>query len=79
MLKYVIFDDGSGIPYPVIFNSFESHLNIAQKFPEYKILSAGKISKGFNCVNGSVTLGRKFDLKQSAQDTETINKLADLD
>jgi hypothetical protein len=54
------------------------HSRIKNKFENLTVVSAGKINKEWNCFNGSVTLGIKFDLARSNEDTGIIKSLMDL-
>ena len=78
MFKYIIFEDKRELTSVVIFDCITDHSRIARKFDLLKVVSAGKLNKDFICSNGSVTLGLKFNLKQSEEDTQTIKKLSEL-
>ena len=76
-MKYIIFGLPDDVPTIVIFDCITSHSTIRNKM-DMPIISAGKISVGWNCVSGSVTLCIPFDAKQSADDTATIKRAIDL-
>lgn len=79
MFKYIIFEDGGGMVRIIIFDCIVDHSTIKNRmeFSNWRVVSAGKITKGWNCINGSVTLGFKFNLKQSEEDTKTIAKMSE--
>ena len=78
-MKYVIFEDPSGLDRVMIFDDFTNHRDIVNWLPQYwKLKSAGKFSCGEDTIqaqSGSVTLGRKFDVEQSQEDTEAIRRV----
>lgn len=78
MLKYIIFEDATGLNSCILFDVITDHSTIKNKFSNLTVVSAGKISSGWNCRNGSVTLGIKFDLARSNEDTGIIKSLMDL-
>lgn len=76
-MKYVLFEDPSGIDRAIIFDEFTNHKDIVEWMPQYwKLKSAGRVSFGDNenvsCVNGSITLGQSFSTEQSDDDTMTL-------
>jgi len=51
-MKYIMFEDFSGTPIPVIFPNRIDHLEMREQMPYTKVLSAGYISHGpggFRC------------------------------
>lgn len=78
MLKYIIFEDATRLNSVIIFDAITNHSDIKRNFDYLTVISAGKISKGWGCCNGSVTLGIEFDLARSNEDTRIIESLMNL-
>lgn len=60
-MKYIVFD----YDFPIIFPTWQDHKDIASKFKNYKVTSAGMISivEGkIQCYGESVSLGVKSSL-----------------
>jgi hypothetical protein len=58
-MKYIMFEDFSGAPIPVIFPNRIDHLEMREQMPYTKVLSAGYIShgpEGFRCHGSSKEL-----------------------
>lgn len=59
-MKYIIFEDFSGDPTPIIFPNRIDHADMREQMPYTKALSAGYVShgpSGFNCHGKSKALG----------------------
>ncbi|QJB56432.1 hypothetical protein [Pseudodesulfovibrio sp. zrk46] len=72
-MKYIIFEDFSGAPTPIIFPNRIDHADMREQMPYTKALSAGYVSHGpagFSCHGKSKTLG----LEAKASDAEIIRE-----
>lgn len=78
-MKYIIFEDFSGAPIPIIFPNRIDHAEMREQMPYTKALSAGYVShgpEGFSCHGSSKAL----ELKANPNDATIIgNKLEDAD
>jgi len=58
-MKYIMFEDFSGAPIPIIFPNRIDHLEMREQMPYTKVLSAGYISsgpEGFRCHGSAKSL-----------------------
>ncbi|WP_243544577.1 hypothetical protein [Pseudodesulfovibrio tunisiensis] len=58
-MKYIMFEDFSGAPIPIIFPNRIDHRDFREQMPYTKVLSAGYVSlrpDGFSCHGGSKAL-----------------------
>ena len=78
-MKYIIFEDFSGAPIPIIFPNRIDHAEMREQMPYTKALSAGYVShgpSGFSCHGKSKSL----ELKSGSQDAKIIGgKFEDAD
>jgi hypothetical protein len=62
----------------MIFDGISNHSDMRNLFPHYKLISAGMVDcqpSTFGIRNGSATLGIKFNIEQSIEDTEIIHSI----
>lgn len=72
-MKYIMFEDFSGAPIPVIFPNRIDHVEMREQMPYTKVLSAGYISygtEGFRC-HGSC---KPLEVQASSEDAVIISK-----
>lgn len=70
-MKYIMFEDFSGAPTPIIFSNRIDHADMREQMPYTRALSAGYVSlrpDGFHCHGSSKSL----DLKAEAEDAAII-------
>jgi hypothetical protein len=76
-MKYIMFEDFSGAPIPVIFPNRINHAEMREQMPYTKVLAAGYVSHGpggFSCHGSSKAL----QAEASPNDAQTIaSKLSD--
>jgi hypothetical protein len=81
-MKYIIFEDKSGLIRLIIFDILTSHNEMANNFPQWTVLSAGNFkcsNESISCIAKSVSLGIKYDSKQSSDDTELVKRFNNMD
>jgi len=72
-VKYIIFEDFSGDPTPIIFPNRIDHADMREQMPYTKALSAGYVSHGpygFSCHGKSKTLDLEADENDAVIITE---------
>ncbi|ADU61277.1 MAG: hypothetical protein KUA35_00190 [Pseudodesulfovibrio sp.] len=70
-MKYIMFEDFSGAPTPIIFSNRIDHADMREQMPYTRALSAGYVSlrpDGFYCYGNSKSL----DLKAEPTDAAII-------
>jgi len=70
-MKYILFEDFSGAPVPIIFPNRIDHAEMREQMPYTKALTAGYVShgpEGWSCHGSSKSL----ELKSSAGDAAII-------
>jgi hypothetical protein len=81
-MKYIIFEDKCGIVRLIVFDIFMNHSEMADHFPQWTVLSAGNFkcsNESISCIAKSVSLGIKYDSKQSSDDTELVKRFNNMD
>ncbi len=71
-MKYIMFEDFSGDPLPIMFPNRINHLEFREQIPYTKVLSAGYVQireNGFACHGESKELG----VAARAEDGKIIN------